>query len=417
MSKIICDVCGTSYPETATQCPICGCVRPVDTVTVNSKNTPEEISPKSTYTYVKGGRFSKANVKKRNNANHAVAADSNYQNETADEKSSKSGKGLTITICVLLLAIIAVALYIVMHFFAPGIGKADPTDKPVNDTTETTTLHTTEENIPCVTIILSNTVVELDEAGAAHLLNVTTDPADTTDEILFLSSDEAVATITADGKIVAVAPGQAVITVSCGEAKAECRVVCTFETIPDESTDPSTEPTVSAEEFKLNREDFTMGKKGETWQLYTGEIPVKQIIWTSDNEKVATIIDGVVTAVGAGNTTVHGEYNGKKISCVVRCGPGVGKYVETSSDVQESVIGKYNISTKDVTLYLNGAKSFELKLLDSDNNPVDVIWSVEDATVCSVTGNTVTGLTAGTTKVFVTYEGEHCECTVRVKNS
>ena len=27
MSKIICDVCGTRYPETADQCPICGHIR------------------------------------------------------------------------------------------------------------------------------------------------------------------------------------------------------------------------------------------------------------------------------------------------------------------------------------------------------------------------------------------------------
>ena len=27
MSKIICDVCGTSYPDTADCCPICGCPR------------------------------------------------------------------------------------------------------------------------------------------------------------------------------------------------------------------------------------------------------------------------------------------------------------------------------------------------------------------------------------------------------
>ena len=25
MSKIICDICGTTYPETAECCPICGC--------------------------------------------------------------------------------------------------------------------------------------------------------------------------------------------------------------------------------------------------------------------------------------------------------------------------------------------------------------------------------------------------------
>ena len=39
MSKIICDICGTSYPETATQCPICGCVlAPDDVVYKNAEN-------------------------------------------------------------------------------------------------------------------------------------------------------------------------------------------------------------------------------------------------------------------------------------------------------------------------------------------------------------------------------------------
>ena len=25
--KVICDVCGTTFPETATHCPICGCAK------------------------------------------------------------------------------------------------------------------------------------------------------------------------------------------------------------------------------------------------------------------------------------------------------------------------------------------------------------------------------------------------------
>ena len=30
MRKIVCEVCGTSYPETASACPICGSARSVD---------------------------------------------------------------------------------------------------------------------------------------------------------------------------------------------------------------------------------------------------------------------------------------------------------------------------------------------------------------------------------------------------
>ena len=425
MSKIICDVCGTSYPETATQCPICGCVRPADTVTVNSDNGSVETPAAGTYTYVKGGRFSKTNVKKRNSGSHPVQADRAYDKSAPEVQNTKSDRGLTITIIVLLLAIIAVAIYIVMHFFGPVTGKPDVNGTSALNTTENTTENTTQEptelEIPCEQILISDTVVELDKAGAAYLLNVMTNPEDSTDDIFFESSDETVATVTPGGKIVAVGPGQCEIVVTCGDAEAQCRVVCDFETIPDEtkepSTEPSTEPAVPTGDFKLNREDFTMTKKGETWKLYNGTIPVKQITWTSKNEKVVTVTDGVVTAVGTGSTTVYAEFGGIKLSCTVRCADTVGKYVETPSDTQQSVVGKYSISSTDTTLYLNGVKSFTLKLLDSNNNAVDVIWSVADASICSVNGNTVTAHKAGTTTVTATYEGETYSCIIRVRNS
>lgn len=83
MSKIICDVCGTSYPESATQCPICGCVRPAEVVTVSSEGNPVEMPTSGTYTYVKGGRFSKSNVKKRNGENKAESTDPAFEEPTA----------------------------------------------------------------------------------------------------------------------------------------------------------------------------------------------------------------------------------------------------------------------------------------------------------------------------------------------
>ena len=65
MNKIICDVCGTMYPESAAQCPICGCAKQAEVETPTADMIPEETETGS-YTPVKGGRFSKANVRKRN---------------------------------------------------------------------------------------------------------------------------------------------------------------------------------------------------------------------------------------------------------------------------------------------------------------------------------------------------------------
>ena len=116
MSKIICDICGTSYPETAEQCPICGCVRPGDVQRVtNEVKNDGKIS--TGYTYVKGGHFSKSNVKKRTSGQTAAAKNT----PAADAKNAddKKSRGLVITAIVLLLAIIGVVAYIAVRFFGP----------------------------------------------------------------------------------------------------------------------------------------------------------------------------------------------------------------------------------------------------------------------------------------------------------
>lgn len=415
MSKIICDVCGTSYPETATQCPICGCVRPVDIATVAGDTNESDVRTTGTYTYVKGGRFSKANVKKRNRAVQTAAAEPAAVSEEPEQEKTKSDKGLIITVCALLVAIIAVVIYIALHFFMPSLPQGDNSTAgnaaSTTDNTQQTTTEATVLEVPCVDIVISKTLVELDKEGAAYLLNVTTDPGNTTDEVIFTSGDETVATVSDGGKIVAVGPGETVITVTCGSATAECRVVCNIEV--EETTEATEAPTVSDEDFKLNRDDFTLSKKGATWQLYNGDIPVKQITWTSDDEKVVTIKDGVVTAVGSGTTTVHAEYNGTKRSCTVRCSAAVGKYEEQTDSSEPENTGTYNISTTDVTIDVG--EVFTLKLLDADNIPVDVVWSVTDPAICSVSGNSITGVASGTTTVTVMYEGTQYTCTVRVR--
>ncbi|MBR3978056.1 MAG: Ig-like domain-containing protein [Oscillospiraceae bacterium] len=425
MSKIICDVCGTSYPETATQCPICGCVRPADVTVVAGTTDVPEGTDNGSYTYVKGGRFSKSNVRKRTQVQQGTNTEVADIDTQEPEKAKRSTDlGLVIAVCVLLLAIVSAVIYISLNFF----GAASTTQKqpegldtpPVTTTEDTTGITTlpTELDIPCQSVLISKTSVELDSVGAACLLNVTVTPSDTTDKVLFSTSDDLVATVSEDGKIVAVGAGEAVITVTCGSASAECAVVCridTTETTAATETTENTETTPATDaEIKLNREDFSLTYKGETWLLYKGDIPVKQIIWTSDNEKVATIVDGVVTATGSGTTTVYAEYNGAKVSCIVRCKPSVGKADEVTP-TESTAAGEYNISATDVTLQSSVSESFELKLLDADNKAVDVEWSVADNTICTVSGNKVTALSAGKTEISVTYEGVKYACIVRVK--
>lgn len=433
MSKIICDVCGTSYAETAAQCPICGCVRHGNTAVLATETSTPEESTAGTYTYVKGGRFSKANVRKRLQDGQGFSAGA----EAAPEGESQPGNekkntGLVVAILLLLLAIVAVVIYIVMRFLMPGSFLDSSNIKP--SATQSATVATTEATelvIPCTELKLSTSVIEMETQNMAQLLNVTKVPADTTDVVTFTSSDENVATVTAGGKITAVAPGQAVITITCGNVKAECRVVCSFETVPptdetveattEATTEPTTAPTestASEREFKLNRTDFTLSNKGDTWQLYTGSISKSDIKWSTDDPLVATIENGVVTAVGGGKTYVYGEYNGVKEKCIVRCSFAPTETqpegTEAPTETQPSSGKTYTISHTDVTL--RQGETFTLTLKDENGTVINVTWTTSKSDCHTISGNQITGKKATDYAVVSTvYEGKTYSCIVRVR--
>ena len=431
MSKIICDVCGTSYPETATQCPICGCVRPGEVQTiVGDTNDQPIVNEPGNYTYVKGGRFSKSNVKKRNKA----ALNGKEEKPAADDQQTEKFKldtGLTVAVVALLLAIIAVVVYIVLHFFVPGMtGKNDPADQTTasaqTTALEETTTEPTELELPCTNIVLDSSEILLEELDASWLLNARIEPADTTDAIVYESSDTAVATVNSEGLVTAVGNGTAEIRVICGDVEKVCQVVCTIPETTDptedttEPTSEETEPSVTPDgDFELNREDFSLFFVGDSWDVYDGSVDASQILWSSDNEAVVTVKDGVVEAVGPGTTYIHAEYNATKVSCIVHCKfeaqpaqPGNDVPVVTPSEDG----GSYKISHTEVMLLLNSAerRSFVLTLNDANGNPVNVTWMSSNA-CCSVSGNSISSVSKGTAKVYTTYEGREYSCIVYVQ--
>lgn len=367
MSKIICDICGTAYAETAKQCPICGSVRPGDVQRVtNEVKSDGKVS--TGYTYVKGGRFSKSNVKKRSNGH--VSAD-NSGKKTPPKKDSgeevKSNRGLVATAIVLLLAIIGVVIYIALRFFAP-----------ISDLNGDNTDTINNSVVSCTDLVLDETEVLFEEIGVAKLLNVTASPENTTDKITYLSEDESIATVTDKGKITAVAEGTTKIIVTCGNVVKECVVTIQF---PEETTLPTTEDTTAGtedttvpdqttpatEELRLNRKDsFTLQYKGETWDLYSGSIPRNQITWSIGDQTVATVDNGKVVAVGEGYTYVYAEYEGQKVSCQVICSFKESSGIQGNGGVSEDGGSSSAASTGVIYNVTNGANVRSGPSLSSD---------------------------------------------------
>lgn len=266
MSKIICEVCGTRYPDTAEQCPICGHIKE------STENEPEVEVQEETLVVperprVPGGRFSKRNVRKRlkNQAayaeaeelSRAVAKQEEYesQEEAEDEEEEESaGKGstvLNVLLVLVIVALLAVSALIFVRYFMPDFLDKEPetvptsavqTEAPTEEPTEAPTEEPTEApTVPCQELVVDTTNIILREVGAMHLLNVQILPEGTTDEIMYVSSNEEVATINEEGRITAVAEGTAVITVVCGEQQLECNVICYFST-EEETEAPTEEP-------------------------------------------------------------------------------------------------------------------------------------------------------------------------------
>lgn len=269
MSKIICEVCGTRYPDTADQCPICGYIKespdsePVQEIQEEVLEIPER--PR-----VPGGRFSKRNVRKRlkeqgtyeeaEEYSRAVSKKETYeaQEEAEDdeEEEEAAGKGstvLNVLLVLVIIALLAVSALIFVKYFMPGFLDKEPetptyvqqTDAPTEESTEAPTDEPTEApDVPCEELVLDVTDITLREAGAMYLLNVQVLPADTTDVIMYISSNEEVATVNEEGRITAVAEGTVVITAVCGEQQLECNVVCNFSA--EEETEAPTEEATEA---------------------------------------------------------------------------------------------------------------------------------------------------------------------------
>ena len=427
MNKVICDVCGTAYPETASVCPICNSARKSAEQT-DAATTMGEVEVNS-HSHVKGGRFSKKNVRKRSKGGNVPA-----KRHDRDEEEP-SNTGLIIVVVLLLLAIIAVVIYIGVHFFAQG-------DKPNNEPTGPSYVQPTDDtkgndptvmDVPCQSIQLSNKVIEFMNEGESWTLEVACNPVSTTDTVTFTSSDPSVVTVAADGTITAVGGGEAIITVTCGSIVDTCTVTCSFGQVED-----PTEGTTGTFFFEFNTAytdsttgygDTTLNGLGATWRAYKKNltVPLDEITWTSDDTSVCTISDGIVTVVGNGKTLIHAQYNGVTYSCIVRCvvkdntgtttepnDPSDGN--EPSDPTEPSQGGEttvtYVINKTDVTIAVG--ETFKLTLSDSLGFVQEVTWTA-DGTGVSIDGNKITGVYSGKFTVSVTIDGTTYSCIVRVK--
>lgn len=163
--------------------------------------------------------------------------------------------------------------------------------------------------VPVTSVTLTPKTLSIEEGKTAEL-TATISPANASDQQFSWDvEDTGIAFVygyTSETKTVtALKKGQTQITVTVDGQTASCTVTVTPRTI-------------SVESITLNKPQLSL-VKGATETLTATVLPTtdKTVIWESSDTAVATVKDGIVTAVAAGNATITAKAGEKTATCAV----------------------------------------------------------------------------------------------------
>lgn len=253
--------------------------------------------------------------------------------------------------------------------------------------------------IGVTSVTLDKTDLTLDVNDKATL-TATVNPNDATNKTVTWKSDKPeIVEVDSNGNVTVKAAGTATITATADGKSASCKVTVNGQ--------PATVPVQSVE---LNQTTLEL-KAGNTATLTATVKPDdatnKTVTWSRSNPEVATVDNGVVTAVSAGEAiiTVTTEDGAKTATCKV------------------TVNAPQTVPVTGVTL---DKTSLDLKTGDNTTltatvNPEsatnkDVTWISDKPEIAAVKGGTVTAKAAGTAIIAVTtVDGaKTATCTVTV---
>ena len=254
------------------------------------------------------------------------------------------------------------------------------------------TCKVTVNSVTASTITLNISEITL-FIGQSDKLTATVSPENVTDKDITWTSDKAqIAIVSQDGTVTGLAVGVANITAKCGDVSATCKV----------TVNPVTASTVM-----LNASDMTLfiGQTDKLTATISPEnVTNKTIIWTSDNEEVATVSeDGTVTAVAAGVANITASCGDVSATCKVTVNP------VTVSTVTLNVSG--------MTLFIGQTDKLIATVLPENVTDNKIIWTSDNEQIATVSEDgTVTAITVGVANITATCGDVSATCKVTVNS-
>ena len=202
----------------------------------------------------------------------------------------------------------------------------------------------------------------------------------TTQKVTWKSSDKTIVVVSKSGVIRGKKAGEATVTAKIGKKAYKCAI--TIE-----------QPSISNESLSLF--------KGNNWRLEMNGT-VRDALWWSEDESIATVDEGLVTAVGVGSTRIIAQVgNTYTYPCTVN----------VSNPVQAVSLDRTDITLTEGETYTLSA-SYSPADAQGDKT---VHWSSSDETVAKVgSSGKVTAKKAGTARITAQIGATTASCIVRV---
>lgn len=166
-------------------------------------------------------------------------------------------------------------------------------------------------------------------------------------------------------------------------------------------------PEISITDIKLSIDNSTINK-GSTNNIKIEIQPEEakgEIVWESSNENVLTVENGIITAIGAGTSTVTARTLDGKVS-------------DSIEITVYSKVASISLSKEKLELLVGAKTHIIASVLPEDASNKTVIWSVKNPEIASITEDgTVTAKSVGTTEIIAKSSNENIQakCTLTVK--
>lgn len=257
-----------------------------------------------------------------------------------------------------------------------------------SDTTDTVTLTIGEKADVAVSgVTLDNIELSLKKDETATI-KATVAPADATDKtVTWTVAPEGVVSVK-DGVVTALKSGTATITAKAGDKTATCKV-----TVTNPATAIAIDETASV---------LVGAEKALTVTTDPADADELTYTWTSSKPEVATVTNGVVTGVAAGEAVITVKAGALEASCTVT----------VTADTKPATA--VTISKETLELEVEGTETLTATITPADSTD-SVVWSTSNPEIATVANGKVTAVAEGSATITATAGDVMAECKVTVK--